>query len=82
MQKVASSVSVVLGQTGEIWSGGKRGVCQKMITMTTLTKETRGPFVFSMLDAGALTAVEHLKFAEFAVDGGETDFQHTRSQIS
>ena len=43
-----------------------------MITMTSLTKEARGPFVYSMLDGDALTAVEHLEFAEFAVDGGET----------
>ena len=43
-----------------------------MISMTTLTKEARGPFVFSMLDGDALTAVEHLEFAEFAFDGGGT----------
>ena len=43
----------------------------KMITMTSLTKEARGPFVYSMLDGDALTAVEQLEFAEFAVDGGE-----------
>ena len=43
----------------------------KMISMTTLTKEARGPFVYSMLDGDALTAVEHLEFAEFAIDGGE-----------
>ena len=53
----------------------------KMITMTTLTKEARGPFVYSMLDGDALTAVEHLEFAEFAIDGGE-NHQHTRSQVS
>ena len=28
--------------------------------------------MYSMLDGDALTAVEHLEFAEFAVDGGET----------
>ena len=38
--------------------------------------------VLDMLDGDALTAVEHLEIAEFAVDGGGTDFQHTRSQIS
>ena len=27
--------------------------------MTTLTKEARGPFVYSILDGDALTAVEH-----------------------
>ena len=27
--------------------------------------------MYSMLDGDALTAVEHLEFAEFAVDGGE-----------
>ena len=43
-----------------------------MITVTSLTKEARGPLVFSMLDGDALTAVKHLEFAEFAVDGGET----------
>ena len=37
-----------------------------------VTKEARGPFVYSMLDGDALTAVEHLEFAEFAVNGGET----------
>ena len=42
-----------------------------MITMTTLTKEARGPFVHSMLDGAALTAVEHLEFAEFSIDGGQ-----------
>ena len=35
----------------------------KMITMSTLTKEARGPFVNSMLDGDALTAVEHLEFS-------------------
>ena len=39
--------------------------------MTTLTKEARGRFVYSMLDGDALTAVENLVFAEFAIDGGE-----------
>ena len=60
------------------WANGrdlkrwKTWCLSKMITMTTLTKEARGPFVFSMLDGDALTAVEHLEFAAFAVDGGET----------
>ena len=31
----------------------------------------RGPFVYSLLDGDALTAVEHLEFAEFAINGGE-----------
>ena len=39
--------------------------------MPTLTKEARGQFVYSMLDGDALTAVERLEFAEFAIDGGE-----------
>ena len=39
--------------------------------MTTLTKEARGPYVYSMLDGDALTAMEHLEFAEFAIGGGE-----------
>ena len=30
--------------------------------------------MYSMLDGDALTAVEHLEFAEFAVDGGENLF--------
>ena len=42
-----------------------------MISMSTLTKEARGPFVYSMLDGDALTAVEHLEFLEFATEGGE-----------
>ena len=47
-------------------------VClSKMITMSTLTKEARLPFVYSMLDGDALTAVEHLEFPEFAIEGGE-----------
>ena len=29
------------------------------------------PFVYSMLDGDALTAVEHLEFPEFAIEGGE-----------
>ena len=36
-------------------------VSVKNITMTTLTKEARGPFVYSMLEGDALTAVEHLE---------------------
>ena len=44
---------------------------EKMITMSTLTKEARGPFVYSMLDGDALTAVDHLEFPEFAIEGGE-----------
>ena len=43
----------------------------KMVTMTKLSKEARGPFVYSMWDGDALTAVEHLDFAEFAIYGGE-----------
>ena len=43
----------------------------KMIMMTSLTKEARGPFVCSMLDGDALTAVEHLEFPEFAMEGDE-----------
>ena len=39
--------------------------------MSTLTKEARGPVVYSMLDGDALTAVEHLEFPEFAVEGGD-----------
>ena len=42
-----------------------------MITMSSLTKEATEPFVYSMLDGDALTAVEHLEFPEFALEGGE-----------
>ena len=41
-----------------------------MFTMSTLTQEARGPFVYSMLDGDALTAVEHLEFPEFAIECG------------
>ena len=43
----------------------------RMILMTTLTEKSRGPFVYSMLDGDALTAVEHMEIAEFAIEGGE-----------
>ena len=43
----------------------------KMITMSTLRKEATGPFAYSMLDGDALTAVEHLEFPEFAIEGVE-----------
>ena len=50
----------------------------KMNTMSSLPREARGPFVYSMLDEDALFAMEHLEFAEFSIDGGEKpDFQHT-----
>ena len=39
--------------------------------MTMLTKEARGPFVYSMQDGDPLTAVEQLEFQEFAMEGGE-----------
>ena len=42
-----------------------------MITMSSLTKEATVPFVYSVLDGDALTAVEHLEFPEFAIEGGE-----------
>ena len=42
-----------------------------MITMSTLTKVARGPFVYSMLDGDALTAVQHLELPEFAIESGE-----------
>ena len=42
-----------------------------MITMSSPTKEATEPFVYSMLDGDALTAVEHLVFPEFAMEGGE-----------
>ena len=44
--------------------------------MSTLTKETRGPCVYSMLDGDALTAVEHLEFPEFAIESGENVILH------
>ena len=39
--------------------------------MTTLTEKARGPFLYSMLDGDALTAVELVEIAEFAIEGGE-----------
>ena len=42
-----------------------------MVPMSSLTKEATEPFVYSMLDGDALTAVEHLEFLEFAIEGGE-----------
>ena len=48
-------------------------VSVKIVTMTTLAKEARGLSVYSMLDGDALTTVEHLEFAEFAVDGDQSD---------
>ena len=47
-----------------------------MTIMTTLTEKARGPFVYSMLDGYALTAVEHLETAEFAIEGGENLILH------
>ena len=59
------------GANGRDLKRWKTWCLSKMMTMTTLTKEARGPFVYSMLDGDALSAVEHLEFAEFAIDGGE-----------
>ena len=59
------------GANGRDLKRWKTWCLSKIITMTSLTKEARGPFVYLMLDGDALTAVEHLEFAEFAVDGGE-----------
>ena len=59
------------GANGRDLKRRKTWCLSKTITMTTLTKEARGPFVYSMLDGDALTAVEHMEFAEFAIDGGE-----------
>ena len=39
--------------------------------MSSVTKEATEPFVYFMLDGDALTAVEHLEFPEFAIEGGE-----------
>ena len=61
-----------VGANGRDLKRWKTWCLSKMITMTTLTKEARRPFVYSMLGGDALTAVEHLEFAEFSVDGGET----------
>ena len=60
------------GANGRDLKRWKTWCLSKMITMTTPAKEARGPFEYSMLDGDALTAVEHLEFAEFAVDGAET----------
>ena len=35
--------------------------------MSSLTREAIGPFVYSMLDGDALTAVEHPEFPEIAI---------------
>ena len=48
----------------------------EMNTMTTLTKKVRAPFVYSMLHGDDLTAVEHLEFAEFSIEGGENLIFH------
>ena len=60
------------GANGRDPKRGKTWCLSKVVTMTTHAEEARGPFVYSMLDGDALTAAEHLEFAEFAVDGGET----------
>ena len=59
------------GANGRDLKRWKTWCLSKMITMSTLTKEARGPSVYSMLDEDALTAVEHLEFPEFATEGGE-----------
>ena len=59
------------GANGRDLKRWKTWCLSKMITMPTLTKEARGPFVYSMLDGDALTAVEHHEFPEFATEGGE-----------
>ena len=59
------------GANGRDLKRWKTWCLSKMITMSTLTKEARGPFVYSMLDGDALTAVEHLELPEFATEGGE-----------
>ena len=68
---MALSASVALGPNGRDLKRWKTKCLSKMITRTTLTKEVRGPFVYSVLDGDALTAVEHLEFPEFAIEGGE-----------
>ena len=59
------------GANGRDLKRWKTWCLSKMITMTSLTTDSRGPFVYSMLDGDALTAVEHLDFAEFANVGGK-----------
>ena len=59
------------GANGRYLKRWKTWCLAKMITMSTLTKEARGPFVYSMLDGDALTAMEHLQFPKFAIEGGE-----------
>ena len=63
---MASSASVALGQMARSKTL-ENLVLLKMIAMSTLTKEDRGPCVHSMLNGDDLTAVEHLEFPEFAV---------------
>ena len=72
MQKVASGVLSGAGANVGEMKRWKTWCLSKVITMTSLTKEARGLFVYSMLDGDALAAAEHLEFAEFAVDGGDT----------
>ena len=50
---------------------GNTWCLSKMLIMSTLTKEARGPFVYSMLGGDALTTVEHPEFPEFAIESGE-----------
>ena len=59
------------GASGRDLKRCKTWCLSKMITVSTLRKEARGPFVYSMLDGDALTAMEHLEFPEFAMEGGE-----------
>ena len=56
------------GANGRDLKRWKTRCLSKMVTMSTLTKEDRGPCVYSMLDGDVLTAVEHLEFPEFAID--------------
>ena len=72
----------VAGANGRDLKRWKTWCLSKMITVATLTKEARGPLVYSMLDGDAPSAVEHLEFAEFAIDGGENlIFNKLESQI-
>ena len=71
------------GANGRDLKRWKTWCLSKMIAMSTLTKEARGPSVYSTLDGDALTAVEDLEFLVFAIKSGERcDFHYLGSPVS
>ena len=59
------------GANGKDLGRWKTWCLSKIITMTTLTKEARGPFVYSMLDGDALTSEDHREFEKCGIDCGK-----------